>query len=171
SDDPDRQRQIPAGWDLERGNLLLMGIPGSGTSTTLSTVALTLAQAIPPDRLDLVVLDMGSGDLRPLADLPHTAGYVGSGSGAREQQVRLLRYLRSELDRRKAGGTGHRRTVVLIDGLAALREEYQDFEGIALMESMYRAYTDGPELGLHFAVATTRAKSVPPAIDEVTTQK
>src|SRR5690606_29935424 len=52
-----------------------------------------------------------------------------------------------------------------------LREEYQDFEGIALMESMYRAYTDGPELGLHFAVATTRAKSVPPAIDEVTTQK
>ncbi|WP_152364030.1 FtsK/SpoIIIE domain-containing protein [Microlunatus speluncae] len=172
SDDPDRQRQIPAGWDIERGNLLLMGIPGSGTSTSLSTLALTLADAVAPDELDLVVLDMGSGDLRPLAELPHTTGYVGSGSGAREQQVRFMRYLRAELDRRKADSSGqHRRTVVLIDGLAALREEFQDFEGIALMDSLYRAYADGPDLGLYFAAATTRAKSVPPAIDEVTTQK
>lgn len=171
SDEPDRQRQIPAGWDIERGNLLMMGIPGSGTSTALSTLALTLADALPPDELDLLVLDMGSGDLRPLADLPHATGYVGSGSGAREQQVRFLRYLRAELDRRKADGAGHRRTVVLIDGLAALREEFQDFEGIALMESLYRAYADGPDLGLYFAASTTRAKSVPPAIDEVTTQK
>ncbi len=172
SDDPDRQRQIPAGWDIERGNLLMMGIPGSGTSTALSTLALTLADTAAPDDLDLLVLDMGSGDLRPLADLPHATGYVGSGSGAREQQVRFLRYLRSELDRRKADQTvEHRRTVVLIDGLAALREEFQDFEGIALMDSLYRAYADGPDLGLYFAASTTRAKSVPPAIDEVTTQK
>ncbi|GAB3749855.1 FtsK/SpoIIIE domain-containing protein [Microlunatus parietis] len=171
SDDPDRQRQIPAGWDIPRGNLLLMGIPGSGTSTTLSTLALTLADAVAPEDLDLLILDMGSGDLRPLIDLPHTVGYVGSGSGAREQQVRFLRYLRTELDRRKADGADGRRTVVLIDGLAALREEFQDFEGIALLDSLYRAYADGPDLGLFFAASTTRAKSVPPAIDEVTTQK
>ncbi|MFC7623808.1 FtsK/SpoIIIE domain-containing protein [Microlunatus sp. GCM10028923] len=171
SDDPDRQRQIPAGWDIARGNLLLMGIPGSGTSTTLSTLALTLADSIAPEELDLLVLDMGSGDLRPLTALPHTVGYVGSGSGAREQQVRFLRYLRTELDRRKADGANGRRTVVLIDGLAALREEFQDFEGIALLDSLYRAYADGPDLGLFFAASTTRAKSVPPAIDEVTTQK
>jgi S-DNA-T family DNA segregation ATPase FtsK/SpoIIIE len=148
-----------------------MGIPGSGTSTALATIALTLAQHRSPDDLDLVVLDMGSGDLAPLAQLPHTTAYVGSGSGAREQQVRFLRYLRAEIDRRKADPGGHRRTVVLIDGLATLREEFQDFEGIALMEGLYRAYSDGPDLGLSFAASTTRAKAVPPAIDEVTTQK
>jgi S-DNA-T family DNA segregation ATPase FtsK/SpoIIIE len=171
ADDPDRQRQIPACWDLEQGNLLLMGIPGSGTSTALSSIALSMANAMSPDDLDLVVLDMGSGDLAPLADLPHTTGYVGSGSGSREQQVRFLRYVRAEADRRKADPRGHRRTVVLIDGLATLREEFQDYEGIELMEGLYRSYTDGPDLGMSFACSTTRAKAVPPAIDEVTTQK
>ena len=113
ADDPDRQRQLPAGWDLDRGNLLLMGIPGSGTSTTLASLALTLAADAGPSDLDLLVLDLGSRDLAPLASLPHTAAYVGSGAASREQQVRLLKYLRAELDRRRAAAGPHRRTVVL----------------------------------------------------------
>ncbi len=171
ADDPDGQRQLPAGWDLDRGNLLLMGIPGSGTSTTLASLALTLTTEHHPDDLDLVVLDLGSGDLAPLAQLPHTAAYVGSGAAAREQQVRLLKYLRAELDRRRAGAGPHRRTVVLVDGLAVLKEEYDDFEGIKLLDGLYRAWSDGPEVGLWCAATTTRAKAVPSAIDEVTTQK
>ncbi len=132
ADDPDRQRQIPVGWDLDRGNLLLLGIPGSGTTTTLSSIALTLAAHHAPDELDLIVLDMGSRELEPLAALPHTAAYVGSGSASREQQVRLMKHLRAELDRRRATPGPHRKTVVLVDGLAALRDEYDDFEGIKL---------------------------------------
>ena len=31
---PGSQRQLTVGWDLDRGNLLLLGIPGSGTTTT-----------------------------------------------------------------------------------------------------------------------------------------
>ncbi|QBR92885.1 FtsK/SpoIIIE domain-containing protein [Nocardioides euryhalodurans] len=171
ADDPDRQRQIPVGWDLDGGNLLLMGIPGSGTSTTLASLALTLASEHAPDELDLIVLDMGSRDLAPLAELPHTAAYVGSGSASREQQVRLMKHLRAELDRRRTAPGPHRRTVVLIDGLAALRDEYDDFEGIKLLEGLYRAYADGPDVGMWCAATTSRAKSVPAAIDEVTTQK
>jgi S-DNA-T family DNA segregation ATPase FtsK/SpoIIIE len=171
ADDPDRQRQLPAGWDLDRGNLMLLGIPGSGTTTTLASVALTLAAAYSPEELDLLVLDMGSRDLAPLAELPHTAAYVGSGSGSREQQVRLMKYLRAELDRRRAQPGGHRRTVLLLDGLAALKDEYDDFDGLQFLEGLYRAYADGPDVGLWTACATTRAKAVPSAIDEVTTQK
>ena len=152
ADDPDRQRQVPVGWDLDRGNLLLMGIPGSGTSTTLSSIALTLAAEHAPDELDLIILDMGSRDLEPLATLPHTAAYVGSGSASREQQVRLMKHLRGELDRRRTAPGPHRRTVVLIDGLAALRDEYDDFEGIKLLDGLYRAYADGPDVGLWCAV-------------------
>src|SRR4051794_11464942 len=33
ADEPRRQTQYPAGWDLEHGNLLLLGIAGSGTTT------------------------------------------------------------------------------------------------------------------------------------------
>jgi S-DNA-T family DNA segregation ATPase FtsK/SpoIIIE len=171
ADDPDRQRQIPVGWDLDRGNLLLLGIPGSGTSTTLSSIALTLAAQHAPDELDLIILDMGSRDLEPLAALPHTAAYVGSGAASREQQVRLMKHLRAELDRRRAAPGPHRKTVVLVDGLAALRDEYDDFEGIKLLDGLYRAYADGPDVGLYCAATTSRAKSVPTAIDEVTTQK
>ncbi|PYY63676.1 cell division protein FtsK [Curtobacterium sp. MCPF17_003] len=170
ADDPDHQRQVTTGWDLDEGNLMLMGIPGSGTSTALATLALQLAAATSPEDLDLLVLDMGPGDLAPLARLPHTTAYVGSGAGAGELQARFLRHLRVELERRRAT-PGGRRAVVLIDGLAALRDEYQDFEGQLLLDALYRVYAEGPALGISFAVSTTRAKAVPSAMDEVTTQK
>jgi S-DNA-T family DNA segregation ATPase FtsK/SpoIIIE len=171
SDDPEHQEQIPAAWDPRRGNLLLAGIPGSGTSTALAGVALVLGSACPPDELDLLILDMGSRDLAPLAALPHTVGYVGPGPAAKEQQARLVKYVRDELDRRKATPGGHRALFVLIDGLAALREEYQDHDGLELLDRLYRAYADGPAVGMHFAITTSRIRAVPTAIDEVTTQK
>lgn len=171
ADEPVRQRQIPVGWDLDRGNLMLLGIPGSGTSTTLATVALTLAEKFGPDELDLLILDLGTRDLAPLADLPHTAAYVGSGSGAREQQVRFLKHIRAELDRRRSAAGPHRRTVILVDGLGVLKDEYDDFEGLKLLEGLYRVYADGPEASMWVAVATSRSKVVPTAMEEVTTQR
>lgn len=171
ADDPRNQRQLPAGWDLDRGNLLVLGIPGSGTSTTLASAALALAHSSSPEDLDLLVLDLGARDLAPLADLPHTAAYVGSGSGAREQQVRFLKFIRAELDRRRAVGGQHRRMVILVDGLGVLRDEYDDFEGLKLLDGFYRVYADGPEVGIWTAIATARAKGVPSAIEEVTTQR
>jgi len=170
-DEPDLQRQSPAGWRLDEGNLMLMGIAGSGTTTTLATIALTTALDSPPDELDLYVLDLGSRGLAPLADLPHTVAYVGTGAGAKEQQARFLRHLRTELELRRAAPGTRRRAIVLLDGLAALRDEYQDYEGQQLLDVLYRVYADGPGLGLSFAVSTTRAKAVPSAMDEVTTQK
>lgn len=58
-----------------------------------------------------------------------------------------------------------------MDGFAALRDEYQDVDGLPLLESFHRSYADGPEVGVHFAMTTTRVKAIPSAIDEVTTQK
>ncbi|PPF63842.1 cell division protein FtsK [Rathayibacter tritici] len=171
SDDPDRQRQVATGWDLGEGNLLLLGIPGSGTSTALASIALTATRHFSPDELDLYVLDAGSRDGAPLARLPHTVSYVGAGAGAHEKQTRFLRHLRDEVRRRRASPGEHRRALVLIDGLATLKDEFADWEGLALMEAFSRAYADGPELGLHFAVTTSRAKAIPSVMEEVTTQK
>lgn len=171
ADDPDRQRQIPAGWNLSRGNLMVMGIAGSGTSTTLSSIALAAARALPPDELDILCLDVGSRDLAPLAELPHTVAYVGAGAGAKERQTRFLRHLLDEFERRRASAGPHRRSIVLLDGLATLRDEFQGYEGQQLLDALYRVYADGPAVGMSFAVSTTRAKAVPSAMDEVTTQK
>ncbi|XAS63289.1 FtsK/SpoIIIE domain-containing protein [Micrococcaceae bacterium Sec5.8] len=170
-DEPDLQRQSAAGWDMSVGNLMLLGVAGSGTSTTLASIALTLARDVDPAELDLMILDMGSRELEPLESLPHTVAYVGTGAGAKEQQARFLRHLHTELERRRAEPGQHRRTVVLLDGLASLRDEFQDFEGQQLLALLYSAYADGPALGLSFAVSTTRAKAVPSAMNEVTLQK
>jgi S-DNA-T family DNA segregation ATPase FtsK/SpoIIIE len=170
-DEPELQRQSAAGWDMSAGNLMLMGVAGSGTSTTLASIALTLAKDTDPAGLDLMILDMGSRELEALERLPHTVAYVGTGPGAKEQQARFLRHLNTELERRRAEPGSHRRTVVLLDGLASLRDEFQDFEGQQLLALLYRAYADGPALGLSFAVSTTRAKAVPSAMNEVTLQK
>ncbi len=47
ADDPRRQTQYPVGWDLAEGNLLLYGVPGSGTTTALASLALSLAGTAP----------------------------------------------------------------------------------------------------------------------------
>lgn len=172
-DEPDQQRQRAFGWNLAEGNVLLMGVAGSGTSTTLSSIALALADSHSPDELDILCLDMGSRGLSPLRHLPHTIAYVGAGGGAKEQQVRFLRYLSSELQRRRESTTTStsRTMVVLVDGLAMLRDEFQEYGVQHLLDAFYRVYADGPAVGMHFAVSTTRAKAVPSAIDEVTTQR
>ena len=171
ADDPRRQLQLPVGWDLDRGNLLILGIPGSGTTTTLSTIALTLTDTYAPEDLDLMVLDLGTRELAPLGDLPHTTAYVGAGSGTREQQVRFLKFIRAELDRRRATPGPHRRMVILIDGLGVLKDEYDDFEGLRLLDGLYRVFSDGPDVQMWTAITTSRSKAVPSAVEEVATQR
>jgi S-DNA-T family DNA segregation ATPase FtsK/SpoIIIE len=65
----------------------------------------------------------------------------------------------------------HRTAIILIDGFATLKDELQDFEGQKLLDALYRVYADGPAVGLHFAVSSSRAKGVPSAMDDVTTQR
>lgn len=171
ADEPAFQRQRAAGWQMQQGNVLLVGVPGSGTSTALASIALSLTQSFSPDELDLLCLDTGSRDLSPLEHLPHTVAYAGASGNAKEQQVRFLRYLYTEFQRRRQAAEPQRTMVVLIDGLATLRDEFQDFAHQSLFDAFTRVYADGPGVGMHFAVATARAKAVPSAIDEVTLQR
>ena len=168
ADDPGRQAQYPVGWDPVEGNLLLLGITGSGTTTALISIALSLAVAQPPESLELYVLDYGTGDLGVLDGLPQTGAVIAADD--RERQVRLIRHLRAELDRRR-GGVPSRRIVVLIDSLAAMRAEFDDVEGLALMDAVTRLYADGTAAGISFAVTADRFAAVPAAWASVTTQR
>ncbi|GAA4602723.1 S-DNA-T family DNA segregation ATPase FtsK/SpoIIIE [Actinoplanes octamycinicus] len=170
ADDPDRQAQYPVGWDPAEGNLLLFGITGSGTTTTLQALALSLAVARGPDQLELYAIDYGTGDLGILEGLPHTGAVVAADD--RERQVRLIRHLRAELDRRRTAPGGPRRTIiVLIDNLAAMRAEFDDIEGLTVLDTLTRLYGDGTAAGIGFAVTADRFSTVPPAWTSVTTQR
>lgn len=176
ADEPSAQSQYAVGWDLSEGGLLLLGVAGSGTTTTLLALALSLAGRCSPDELELYALDFGVGDLAALEALPHTGAVVAAGD--RERQVRLLRRLRAELDRRRAPvvdlprtGAVPPRIVLLLDNLAAMRAAYDDVEGLDLMDLLARVHADGPEVGICVAISADRPGAVPLPLSSVTTQK
>jgi S-DNA-T family DNA segregation ATPase FtsK/SpoIIIE len=169
ADEPRRQTQYPVGWDLDEGNLLLFGIPGSGTTTALASLVLSLAAQHPPEELEVYALDFGAGELKALETLPHTGSVIMAGD--RERQMRLIRRLRRELDERRADSGPRAKTVVLVDNLAALRSEFDDVAGLELMDILSRVYADGPQSGIHLAVTADRPNTVPTSWTAVTTQK
>lgn len=171
ADDPGHQRQYATGWAPDQGNLLLVGVPGSGTTTALTSLALSLAATRDPATTDFLFLDMGTHGLEPLTALPHCRGYAGSGTANEEIQRRLLRYLAEELDRRTATPGAYPDLYVFVDGLATLRDQYDDADGLDLLELFYGVWGTGSAVGIHLVATTSRPKAIPTAISEVTVQK
>ncbi|MFD0704774.1 FtsK/SpoIIIE domain-containing protein [Alloscardovia venturai] len=168
TDDPENQTQYPLVWNLNEGNLILVGIPGSGTTTALSSIAFSLAAMRNPQDTDFLFLNLGTHGLESVSALCHSRGYAGPGSTNRELQSRLIRYLISELDQRSTKTHTYSELFVFIDGFASLKEEYDDYEGIQLLQNLYQVWVKGPALGIHFVAATTSINSLPTTITEVT---
>jgi DNA segregation ATPase FtsK/SpoIIIE, S-DNA-T family len=173
ADDPDQQAQYPFGWEPSRGNLLMFGIVGSGTTTALGSVALALGRTLPPDRLHLYVLDFGAGELAPLADLPHTGAYIGATE--RERQIRLIRFLRAELDRRKQLRPAERQQepdiAVVLDNFGAFSTEFSDVIGMEAKDQFNRVFADGPEVGIRLLVSADRAGAIPSSLSTLAQQR
>lgn len=173
ADDPDQQDQYPFGWDTARGNLLMYGVVGSGTTTALASLALALARTRSADLRHLYVLDFGAGELAPLAGLPHTGAYIGATE--RERQTRLIRTLRAELDRRKQQRPDERlrepEVVVLLDNFGAFSTEFSDALGMEAKEQFNRVYADGPEVGIRLVISADRAGAIPAQLTSLTQQR
>lgn len=173
ADDAEAQAQYPVGWDLGAGNLLLYGIGGSGTTTTLGTIALTLARQSDPARLHLYVMDFGAGELSALDALAHVGAVITASE--HERQRRLLRRLRGELATRRGMDPAARaalpRIVLLLDGYSGFASEHGDVGGDALREALSRVWADGPELGIHAVIAADRLGAVPTAMASLAQQR
>ncbi len=162
ADDPDAQTQFPTGWDLA-GNLALFGIPGSGTTTALAGIALALAASTTPDDCHVHVLDLGAGDLGPLVGLPHVGSVVTASQP--ERQMRLVRHLRAELNRRRSLRSEERGSqpllTLLVDGIAAFLVEHGEARGFGVYEDFARVWADGPSVGINTAVSADRIGALP----------
>ena len=158
------------GWNIEMSNLLLVGVAGSGTTTTIQSVVLGLAQHYSPEDIDIVLVDMGADGLLPLGSLPHVVSAVGTGQGARERQARFLRFVKSELDARRADASRRKPLFIVLDGFATLRDEFSDAVSMDLLANFYRVYADGPAVGIHCVVSTSRAKNIPSQILDASLQ-
>ena len=172
ADDPEAQAQYPVGWNLSDGNLLLFGLVGSGTTTTLASIALSLAAGASPDDLHLYALDFGAGALSPLTGLPHTGAVITATEG--ERQRRLVRMLRGELDRRRELGAAWRdepRVVLLVDGFSALRAEYDQPALQWVQDELARVVAEGPALGILTVITVDRTGAIPTALSATVSQK
>lgn len=162
ADDPSHQCRRVVGWEWDAGGLLLVGLPGSGTTTALATIALQAADRLALEQLHLYVLDFGAAELAPLAELPCVGAVVLAAE--RERQHRLFRHLGQELARRQSAGgskTARRpRLVVLIDGVASLLSAWDDpLDGVA--DTLGRVLAAGPEVGIHVALTAERPGAAP----------
>ncbi|MFC7303507.1 type VII secretion protein EccCb [Streptomyces monticola] len=149
-DDPAKQWQGLWTVDLTAsgGHLALIGGPQTGKTTTLRTLALSLALTHTPRDVALYGLDLAGGGLSALAKLPHVGGIAGRAD--RERAARTVAEVRTMLGEReelfRTHGIdsieqlrhlrAHGRVpelpstdiVLLIDGFGALRDEFTDLE-------------------------------------------
>ncbi|MDH3754720.1 MAG: FtsK/SpoIIIE domain-containing protein [Acidimicrobiia bacterium] len=172
ADDPDRQRQHSVQWVPGAGNVIFMGVAGSGTTTALTTAAIALAAAHEPDSLHVYGLDFGSGGLRDLAALPHCGAIIDATS--RERQLRLIRHVSDELRRRRGLHADELAAepsiVVMIDNYGTLRHELEEAKLHSVLETVQRIYADGPPLGIHSALAVDHVGAVGRQFLAVTSQ-
>ncbi len=156
-DDPVRQRQFVSGWQLSDGHLVVMGGPGSGCTTTLAAVALDLCRLRTPDELHLYVIDLDSGKLSALEDLPHVGAVVAPAQ--RDRRNRLLRLLDNEISSRRAASSPQREAdvVLLVDDLAGLTRAHDPVREPETHDRLARIWGDGPAVGVTTAVSIGRA--------------
>ncbi len=177
-DEPHRQRTVSVAHQIT-SSLLLYGTRGSGTTTALVRVALSLAAYCDPDSLHIYVLDFDSQVLGPLAVLPHTGAVIGASE--RERQTRLLRLLRAEVERRReaaaSGGPrpgedgGPSRIILLLDGFQGFGSAYDSPADLVWKETLTRLMADGPGFGVTVIATADRPGAIPASVAGLVTDR
>lgn len=181
TDIPELQAQQPAVFspDID-GHLLVYGTGGSGKSVLLRSVAAAAGVTPMGGPVQVYGLDFASGGLRMIEVLPHVGSVVAADDN--ERVIRLLRTLKSELDRRSreysrvradsivsyravTGLKDEPRIILLLDGFPAFRTEYENATGRSAWYAVFQQLlTEGRQRGIHVVMTADRPASVPGAI-------
>lgn len=179
-DDPHSQSQYPSYFkpDID-GNLVYFGGGGAGKTTALRSLAIAAAITPRGGPVQVYGLDFASGGLRSLEDLPHVGAIIPGDDD--ERIARLLRYLRELIDERVEAFARVRastiteyrqlakspdvpRILVLIDGMATFRQEYEFQSSGSVFTAFQQMLADGRPVGVHFALTADRPGSISPAV-------
>ena len=163
-DEATAQRHVVGSWSPSRGNLLVAGMPGSGTTTVLRTLAAAACERPHDTRPDIYVIASTAAPFAWLEPFDHVGAIVACDDDERVR--RLLRMLCARIERRLRGHEPvESKVLVLIDGIATLRATYDSLIGLDVLDRLDRVATDGPSVGVHLAVSAEHPASVGHRID------
>src|SRR3546814_4997444 len=116
-----------------------------------------------PASVHIYVVDLGAGELAALSALPHTGAYVHAQEG--ERRMRLLRFLRDEVARRRTLGPAllaeEPDILVAIDSYGPFMAEFDDGADRAIIESFVQVVSSGAEVGVRFLLAAEQTGRAP----------
>ncbi|MFY1635102.1 type VII secretion protein EccCa [Solwaraspora sp. WMMB335] len=183
-DKPFEQRRDVLWLELagSAGHAVVVGGPQSGKSTLLRTVVCALALTHTPREVQIYCLDLGSGALTTLRDLPHVGGVATRlDSGQVRRTIAELQLLMTQRERRFAErgidsmGTYRRErrhgghtddpfgdVFLVVDGWSTIRAEFEDLEP-AINDMANR----GLSFGVHLVVTAARWMDLRPAVRDV----
>lgn len=168
-DDIPSRSQPPMEIDLPGlgGHIMVAGAPGTGKTTFLRTIAMSLAHLYPPDAIEIYVLSLTGRVLDMLEELPHVGAVVRNDENERIE--RLFRRLTETLELRRyamaqvnaddllqynsrisrQGGAMLRPVFVLIDNFVELQKYFQED-----IDSLVAILRDSRAAGIYFVMTT-----------------
>nr|WSX75367.1 FtsK/SpoIIIE domain-containing protein [Streptomyces sp. NBC_00899] len=171
---PALQAQPPVMLDLDKfSHLYVVGMPRSGRSQVLRTIASALGRANSCADVHFYAVDAGGGALTALTELPHTGAVVPRAD--LERVSRLLNRITAELVRRQellasrsAGTLSELRAmlpkdqrpphiVLLIDGWDTLNALVVDIEDGRMISQVATLLREGAAAGVHVIATSERA--------------
>ncbi|MCI3920625.1 type VII secretion protein EssC [Paenibacillus sp. TRM 82003] len=169
ADDPRGQRQEAVAIDLaSEGNLFVYGASGTGKTTLLKTLIMSIAMRYTPDEANLYLLDFGGTSLRAFEALPHCGGVMTLEQETRIHQFMLFLFRTIEERKERFEHSGHegfldyqaegRRMpaiVVVVDNYFALSETYETVD-----DRMNVLAREGFKYGIYLVATATNATLV-----------
>jgi DNA segregation ATPase FtsK/SpoIIIE, S-DNA-T family len=176
-DEPDQQQQsVAAFYPDHEGNLAIFGTGGAGKSTALRSLAIAAGLTARGGPCQVYCLDFSSRGLDMLAELPHVGAVIAADEGDRVRRLmRMLLAMADDRARRYAavragtiteyrsggGAPAEPRIIILLDGFAAFRQQYESADGGRWFDALANLAADGRPLGIHLIVTADRPASLP----------
>jgi DNA segregation ATPase FtsK/SpoIIIE, S-DNA-T family len=159
-DEPDEQRRSFSGWRPADGQLVVVGGPGAGATTTLATAVLAVTRGRGAESPHIHIIDLDAGRLAPLAGLACVGTMVGPTDGVR--RGRLVRWLDEEVTRRRGSpGDPTPPILVVIDDFAGLARAHDPVHDADIHERIGRIWAEGPAVGITIATSVRRSADLP----------